>query len=70
MLDIYDAAGLPRLTLDNLGPEYLAQAQKARNPQLAIEALRKSLVDAGIAATRGNMVRLSIRSSEHHRYCG
>ncbi|WP_307858504.1 type I restriction endonuclease subunit R [Microbacterium flavescens] len=57
VLDIYDAAGLPRLTLDNLGPEYLAQAQKARNPQLAIEALRKSLVDAGIAATRGNLVR-------------
>lgn len=57
VLDIYDAAGLPRLTLDNLGPEYLAQAQKARNPQLAIEALRKSLIDAGIAATRGNLVR-------------
>lgn len=57
VLDIYDAAGLPRLTLDNLGAEYLAQAQKASNPQLAIEALRKSLVDAGATATRGNLVR-------------
>lgn len=57
VLDIYDAAGLPRLTLDNLGPEYLAEAQKASNPQLAIEALRKSLVDASATATRGNLVR-------------
>ncbi|CAI7660354.1 unnamed protein product, partial [Penicillium discolor] len=57
VLDIYDAAGLPRLTLDNLGPEYMAEAQKASNPQLAIEALRKSLVDASATATRGNLVR-------------
>ena len=57
VLDIYDAAGLPRLALDNLGPEFLAQAQQARNPQLAIEALRKSLVDASGTATRGNLVR-------------
>lgn len=57
VLDIYDAAGLPRLTLDNLGPEYLAEARKASNPQLAIEALRKSLVDASATATRGNLVR-------------
>jgi len=43
VLDIYDAAGLPRLALDDLGP--------------AIEALRKSLTDAGASATRGNLVR-------------
>ncbi|WP_288873385.1 type I restriction endonuclease subunit R [uncultured Microbacterium sp.] len=57
VLDIYDAAGLPRLTLDNLGPEYITEAQKASNPQLAIEALRKSLIDASTAATRGNLIR-------------
>lgn len=57
VLDIYDAAGLPRLTLDNLGPEYITEAQKASNPQLAIEALRKSLIDASTAATRGNFIR-------------
>lgn len=57
VLDIYEAAGLPRLTLDSLGPEYLAEAQKASNPQLAIEALRKSLIDASAAATRGNLIR-------------
>jgi len=57
VLDIYEAAGLPRLALDDLGPEFLAQAQSAPNAQLAIEALRASLMDAGSAATRGNLVR-------------
>ena len=57
VLDIYDAAGLPRLALDDLGPEFLAKAQAAPNAHLAIEALRKSLTDAGAGATRGNLVR-------------
>jgi type I restriction enzyme R subunit len=57
VLDIYDAAGLPRLSLDDLGPEFLAKAQGAPNAHLAIEALRKSLVDAGSRATNGNVVR-------------
>ena len=57
VLDIYDAAGLPRLALDDLGPEFLAKAQTAPNAHLAIEALRKSLIDAGSSATRGNLVR-------------
>lgn len=57
VLDIYDAAGLPRLALDDLGPEFLAKAQAAPNAHLAIEALRKSLTDAGSSATRGNLVR-------------
>ena len=57
VLDIYEAAGLPRLALDDLGPEFLAKAQAAPNPHLAIEALRNSLTDAGTRATRGNLVR-------------
>lgn len=57
VLDIYDAAGLPRLALDDLGPEFLAKAQAAPNAHLAIEALRRSLTDAGARATRGNLVR-------------
>ncbi|QEW04632.1 type I restriction endonuclease subunit R [Microbacterium lushaniae] len=57
VLDIYEAAGLPRLALDDLGPEYLAKAQSAPNPHLAIEALRKSLADAGSTVTHGNIVR-------------
>ncbi len=57
VLDIYDAAGLPRLSLDNLGPEFLAKAQAAPNAHLAIEALRKSLVEASTASTQGNVIR-------------
>jgi type I restriction enzyme R subunit len=57
VLDIYDAAGLPRLSLDDLGPEFLAKAQAAPNAHLAIEALRKSLVDAGSGVSQGNLIR-------------
>ncbi|WP_036284225.1 type I restriction endonuclease subunit R [Microbacterium luticocti] len=57
VLDIYEAAGLPEVSLDEIGPGFLAQAEKARNPQLAIEALRASLVGSARAATRGNLVR-------------
>ncbi|WP_426516735.1 type I restriction endonuclease subunit R [Diaminobutyricibacter sp. McL0618] len=62
VLDIYDAAGLPRLSLDDLGPDFLAKAQTAPNAHLAIEALRKSLVDAGSAATHGNVIRQRVFS--------
>jgi type I restriction enzyme R subunit len=47
VLDIYEAAGLPRLSLDDLGTDFLEKAQAAPNAHLAIEALRKSLIDAG-----------------------
>ncbi|WP_243063333.1 type I restriction endonuclease subunit R [Humibacter sp. RRB41] len=57
VLDIYDAAGLPRLSLDDLGPDFVARAQAIPNAHLAIEALRKSLVDAGSSATQGNLIR-------------
>ncbi len=57
VLDIYEAAGLPRVSLKDLGPDFLDRAQQARNPQLAIEALRKTLIDSSMAATRGNLVR-------------
>lgn len=40
-----------------VGAEFLAKAQAAPNAHLAIEALRKSLTDAGSSATRGNLVR-------------
>ena len=57
VLDIYDAAGLPRFSLDNLGPEFLVEAQSTSNVHLAIEALRASLNEAGRDATPGNLVR-------------
>lgn len=57
VIDIYQAAGIPRLSLDDLGPDFIAKAQEARNPQLAIEALRAALLDESTVVARGNLVR-------------
>ena len=57
VLDIYDAAGMPRPTLTDLTPSFLTQAQQASNPHLAIEALRAMLTEESRRATRGNVVR-------------
>ncbi|MCW4465645.1 type I restriction endonuclease subunit R [Glutamicibacter sp. MNS18] len=57
VLDIYDAAGMPKPSLDDLTPEFIAKAQKARNPQLAIEALRKLVADESMKSTRNNTIR-------------
>ncbi|QAV70839.1 type I restriction endonuclease subunit R [Salinibacterium sp. UTAS2018] len=55
--DIYDAAGMPKPSLSDLTPEFVASTQNARNPQLAIEALRTMLTEESTAVTRNNMVR-------------
>ena len=39
VVDIYEAAGIPKPELSELNPEFAARAQQATNPQLAIEAL-------------------------------
>lgn len=39
IVDIYDAAGLPKPSLSELGPDFATRAQNAANPHLAIEAL-------------------------------
>lgn len=57
VLDIYDAAGMPKPSLGDLTPEFIAKAQKARNPQLAIEALRKLISDESAKTTRNNAIR-------------
>lgn len=57
VLDIYDAAGMPKPSLDDLTPEFIAKTQKARNPQLAIEALRKLIADESASSTRNNVIR-------------
>ncbi|MBT2555824.1 type I restriction endonuclease subunit R [Arthrobacter sp. ISL-5] len=57
VLDIYEAAGMPKPSLDDLTPEFIAKTQKARNPQLAIEALRKLIADETVTATRNNVIR-------------
>ncbi|MGB3730814.1 MAG: type I restriction endonuclease subunit R [Microbacterium sp.] len=57
VIDIYEAAGMPRLALDRLTPEFTAEVQRARNPHLAIEALRAALIDESTAVSHGNLVR-------------
>lgn len=57
VVDIYAAAGIPKPSLDDLSPEFVATVKKASNPHLAIEALRKVLTEEAKAATRHNLVR-------------
>ncbi|MET4002175.1 type I restriction enzyme R subunit [Arthrobacter sp. UYCu511] len=57
VLDIYSAAGMPKPSLDDLTPEFIAKTKAARNPQLAIEALRKLVAEESVATTRNNIVR-------------
>jgi type I restriction enzyme R subunit len=57
VLDIYDAAGMPKPSLMDLGPDFVAQAQAAGNPHLAIEALRDLVAKESIKATGTNTIR-------------
>ena len=57
VLDIYAAAGMPNPSLDDLTPEFITKTQKARNPQLAIEALRALIADESRRSTRNNVIR-------------
>lgn len=57
VLDIYEAAGMPRPSLTDLGPEFVTQAQQADNPHLAIEALRDLVARESIKTTRTNTIR-------------
>ena len=57
VLDIYEAAGMPKPSLSDLTPEFIAKTQKARNPQLAIGALRKLVAEESAKSTRHNTIR-------------
>lgn len=57
VLDIYEAAGMPKPSLNDLTPEFIAKTQKARNPQLAIEALRKLVAEEAAKTTQHNTIR-------------
>jgi type I restriction enzyme, R subunit len=57
IVDIYDAAGMAKPTLSELGPEFAARAHRADNPHLAIEALRDLLIQQSGTVTRHNLVR-------------
>ena len=48
---------MPKPSLDDLSPEFIAKTQQARNPQLAIEALGKLLTEESARTTRNNLVR-------------
>lgn len=55
--DIYEAAGIPRPDLSHLDEAFIARMQGARNPQLAIEALRRLVEQQMRKVTRHNVVR-------------
>src|SRR5207244_11980546 len=57
VLDIYAAAGMPKPALDDLGSAFVARAQNAPNPHLAIEALRKLIAEEAGRTTRHNTLR-------------
>jgi type I restriction enzyme R subunit len=57
VVDIYDAAGMPKPSLSELGPEFVSRTLRAENPHLAIEALRDLLTEESAQATRHNLIR-------------
>ncbi|EWT03347.1 DEAD/DEAH box helicase [Intrasporangium oryzae NRRL B-24470] len=57
VLDIYDAAGMPKPSLMDLGPDFVTKAQNAANPHLAIEALRDLVAKESVRATGTNTLR-------------
>ncbi|MGQ4618106.1 HsdR family type I site-specific deoxyribonuclease [Nocardia sp. R7R-8] len=57
IIDIYEAAGMPKPSLTDLTPEFESRAREAENPHLAIEALRAVLTAEVRHSTRNNLVR-------------
>ena len=57
ILDIYEAAGMPKPTLGDLSGDFVARAQQARNQHLAIEAIRKMIAEGTAKSTRTNTIR-------------
>lgn len=57
IVDIYDAAGMPKPSLSDLSPEFVRKTLEAPNPHLAIEALRDLLTQESSRLTRNNLVR-------------
>jgi type I restriction enzyme R subunit len=57
VVDIYEAAGIEKPTLSDLGPAWAAKAERSSNAHLAIEALRAVLNEESASATSNNIVR-------------
>jgi type I restriction enzyme R subunit len=55
--DLYEAAGIPRPDLSHLDEAFIERMQEARNPHLAIEALRRLVEQEMRKVTRHNIVR-------------
>ncbi len=55
--DLYEAAGIPRPDLSHLDEAFIERMQQARNPHLAIEALRRLVEQEMRTVTRHNVVR-------------
>jgi len=55
--DLYEAAGIPRPDLSHLDEAFIERMQQARNPHLAIEALRRLVEQEMRKVTRHNVVR-------------
>lgn len=62
IVDIYQQAGLDRPDLSALTPTWQADAAQPSKAQLAIEALRASLLEESTRATAGNEVRRKLFS--------
>ena len=48
---------MPRPSLSDLSPEFIKRTQEAEHPHLAIESLRKLVMEESRAVTRHNLVR-------------
>ncbi|QXW00777.1 type I restriction endonuclease subunit R [Rhodococcus globerulus] len=57
VLDIYDAAGMPKPALSDINIEFIKKTTEAKNPNLAIEALRKLINEESRKAAKHNVVR-------------
>lgn len=57
IVDIFEAAGIDKPSLDSLDETFARQAREASNSHLAIEALRDLLTEEAGTATRTNLVR-------------
>jgi len=57
IVDIYEAAGLPKPSLSDLTPEFEAKVKRSDNAHLAIEALRALITEEMGVATKNNLVR-------------
>lgn len=66
VLDIYDAAGMPKPSLGDINIDFVTKTQQARNPNLAIEALRSLLNEESRKVSKHNIVRQRAFSQKLH----